>query len=118
LNKRSKLGRPPERRLLLSLNVQFWKTENSWGLDGSRRRGHRRDISCLVDAADVRTVNTYPAWSMSVMEVLRQLSSSLCEIDRGRGARNMTATRAQIRVPNRFPEVSNSDQTSRGRTTY
>jgi hypothetical protein len=30
---------------------------NSWRLDSSHRRGHRRDIPCLVDASDVRAVN-------------------------------------------------------------
>ena len=48
-------------------HVQFWETENSWRLDSSHRGGHRRDIPCLVDASDVRTVNalkTPPAWSM------------------------------------------------------
>jgi hypothetical protein len=39
-----------------SVNVQFWKTENSWRLDSSHRWGRHRDISCLVDATDVRTV--------------------------------------------------------------
>jgi len=37
--------------------VQFWETENSWRLDNSRRGGHCGDISCLVDASDVRTLN-------------------------------------------------------------
>jgi hypothetical protein len=49
-------------------HVQFWETENSWRLDSSYRGGHRRDIPCLVDASDVRTVNALknpPAWSMS-----------------------------------------------------
>ena len=36
--------------------VQFRKTENSWRLDRSHRRGHRCDTPRLVDAADVRTV--------------------------------------------------------------
>jgi hypothetical protein len=43
--------------LLPLAHVQFWQTENSWRLDHSHRRGYRRDISGLVDAADVRTVN-------------------------------------------------------------
>jgi hypothetical protein len=38
-------------------HVQFWGTENSWRLDSSHRGGHRRDITCLVDASDVRTLN-------------------------------------------------------------
>jgi hypothetical protein len=38
-------------------HVQFWETENSGRLDSSHRGGHRRDIPCLVDASDVRTVN-------------------------------------------------------------
>jgi hypothetical protein len=50
--------------LLSSLNVQLWKTEDSWRLDHSYRRGHRRDIPCLVDATNVRAVNIYRAWSM------------------------------------------------------
>ena len=37
--------------------VQFWETENSGRLDSSRRRGHRRDVPCLVDASDLRIVN-------------------------------------------------------------
>jgi len=56
------------RAALLPLpHVQFWQTENSCRLDSSHRGAHRRDISCLVDASDVRTVNalkTPPAWSM------------------------------------------------------
>jgi hypothetical protein len=47
----------PERGLLPLPHVQFRKTENSWRLDRSHRGGHRRDIPCLVDAADVRTLN-------------------------------------------------------------
>jgi len=43
-------------RLLTSLNVQFWKTANSWRLDRSYRRGHCRDIPSRVDAANVHTV--------------------------------------------------------------
>ena len=48
---------PPARGLLPLPHVQFWETENSWRLDSSHRGGHRRDIPCLVDASDVRTVN-------------------------------------------------------------
>jgi hypothetical protein len=48
---------PPARGLLPLPHVQFWETENSWRLDSSYRGGHRRDIPCLVDASDVRTVN-------------------------------------------------------------
>ena len=47
----------PARGLLPLPYVQFWETENSWRLDSSHRGGHRRDIPCLVDAADVRTLN-------------------------------------------------------------
>jgi hypothetical protein len=47
----------PERGLLPLPHVQFRKAENGGRLDRSHRGGHRRDISCLVDAADVRTVN-------------------------------------------------------------
>jgi hypothetical protein len=47
----------PKRGLLPLPHVQFRKTENSWRLDRSHRGGHRRDIPCLVDAADVRTMN-------------------------------------------------------------
>src|ERR1700685_2267210 len=43
--------------LLPLAHVQFWQTENSGRLDRSHRWGYRRDISGLVDAADVRTVN-------------------------------------------------------------
>jgi hypothetical protein len=43
--------------LLPLQHVQFWETENSWRLDSSHRGGHRRDIPCLVDASDVRTVS-------------------------------------------------------------
>jgi hypothetical protein len=38
-------------------HVQFWQTENSWRLDRSHCGRHRRNISGLVDASDVRTVN-------------------------------------------------------------
>jgi hypothetical protein len=38
-------------------HVQFWKAENSWRLGSSHRGGNRRDIPCLVDASDVRTMN-------------------------------------------------------------
>jgi len=48
---------PPVRGLLPLPHVQFWEAENSWRLDSSHRGGHRRDIPCLVDASDVRTVN-------------------------------------------------------------
>jgi hypothetical protein len=40
-------------------HVQFWKTENSWRLDSSHRGDGCRDIPCLVDASDVRTVNLF-----------------------------------------------------------
>ena len=56
----------PERVLLPLPHVQFWETENSWRLDSSHCGGHRRDISCLVDASDVRAVNvlkTLRLWS-------------------------------------------------------
>jgi hypothetical protein len=43
--------------LLPLAHVQFWQTENSWRLDRSHCGRHRRDISGLVDAADVRTLN-------------------------------------------------------------
>jgi hypothetical protein len=65
------------RGLLPLPHVQFWETENSWRLDSSHRGGHGRNIPCLVDASDVRTVNapkTCPAWSMSAMATLRHLS--------------------------------------------
>ncbi len=39
-------------------DVQFWKTENTWRLDRSHCRRHRRVVARLVDAADVRTVRT------------------------------------------------------------
>lgn len=58
--------------------VQFWKTENTWRLDRSYCGGHRRDIPCLVDVTDVRTLsatrNPTP-WSVSAMGMLRQLTS-------------------------------------------
>ena len=63
--------------LLPLRHVQFWETENSRRLGSSHRGGHRRDIPCLVDASDVRTVNalkTPPASSMSAMAMLQQLS--------------------------------------------
>jgi len=47
----------PARSLLPLPHVQFWETENSGRLDRSHRGSHRRDIPCLVDASDVRTVN-------------------------------------------------------------
>jgi hypothetical protein len=71
--------RQPARGLLPLPHVQFWEAENSRRLDSSHRGGHRRDIPCLVDASDVRTVNalkTPPAWSMSAMAILQQLSES------------------------------------------
>ena len=49
--------------------IQFRKTENIWRLYSSHRRGHRRDIPCLVDATDVRTVATHRAWSVSEMDL-------------------------------------------------
>ena len=52
---------PPARGLLPLPHVQFWETENSWRLDSLHRGGHRRDIPCLVDASDVRTVNALKA---------------------------------------------------------
>jgi predicted acetyltransferase len=39
-------------------HVQFWETENSKRLDRSYRRGYRRDIPYLVDASNLRTVNS------------------------------------------------------------
>lgn len=42
-------------------HVQFWQTENCWRLDSSHRGGRPRDLPCLVDAADVRTVNALEA---------------------------------------------------------
>jgi hypothetical protein len=51
---------------LLSPDVQFREAENSWRLDHSHRGWHRRDISCLVDASDVRAVMRLDR-SMSVM---------------------------------------------------
>ena len=50
-------ARAPARDLLPLPHVQFWETENSGRLDRSHRGSHRRDIPCLVDASDVRTVN-------------------------------------------------------------
>jgi hypothetical protein len=45
-------------RALLPLpHVQFWQAENSCRLDRSHRRRHRRNIPCLVDASNVRTMN-------------------------------------------------------------
>jgi hypothetical protein len=43
--------------LLPLAHVQFWQTENGGRLDRSHCGRHRRDISGLVDASDVRTVN-------------------------------------------------------------
>jgi hypothetical protein len=40
-------------------HVQFWETEDSGRLDRSHRGSHRRDIPCLVDASDVRTLNAF-----------------------------------------------------------
>jgi hypothetical protein len=47
----------PSRALLTLPHVQFWQAENTWRLDGSHRRRHRRNIPCLVDASNVRTMN-------------------------------------------------------------
>jgi hypothetical protein len=44
------------RGLLRLPHVQFWESENCWRLDSSHRGGHRRDITCLVDASGLRTV--------------------------------------------------------------
>ena len=66
---------PPARGLLPLPHVQFWETENSWRLDSSHRGGHRRDIPCMVDASDVRTMNalkTRPEWSMSASMAMFQ----------------------------------------------
>src|ERR1700675_1727442 len=74
---------PPARGLLPLPHVQFWETENSWRLDSSHRGGRRRDIPCLVDASDIRTVNalkTPRAWSMSSIEILRQLMRQESEV--------------------------------------
>jgi len=51
-------------------HVQFWETENSWRLDSSHRGGRCRDIPCLVDASDVRTVNLFIQVSPSVRHKL------------------------------------------------
>ena len=48
---------PPVAGLLPFPHVQFWETENSCRLDSSHRGGYRRNIPCLVDASDIRTVN-------------------------------------------------------------
>jgi len=56
-------------------HVQFWETENSGRLDRSHRGSHRRDIPCLVDASDVRTVNAFKtsaAWSTSAIAIFQQ----------------------------------------------
>jgi uncharacterized protein (DUF1810 family) len=46
----------PPAQLLPLPYVQFWETENSWGLDGSHRGGHCRAAPGMVDASGVRTV--------------------------------------------------------------
>jgi hypothetical protein len=46
--------------LLPLLHVQFRKTEDSRRLDHSYRGCPRRAIPCLVDAADVRSLNQNP----------------------------------------------------------
>ena len=43
--------------LIPSPHVQLRKTENRRRLDRSHRRGNGRNLSYLVDASDVRTVN-------------------------------------------------------------
>ena len=43
--------------LAIIADVQLGETENCWGLDSSHRGGHHRDIPCLVDASDVRTLD-------------------------------------------------------------
>ena len=66
---------PPARGLLPLPHVQFWETENSGRLDRSHRGRHRRDISCLVDASDLRTLNAFktpPAWSTSAVPIFLQ----------------------------------------------
>jgi len=68
--------RQPAPGLLLSLNVQFWETENSRRLDSSHRWGHRRDIPCLVDAATVRTVKTHRAWLISAIGFVNNSAAS------------------------------------------
>jgi hypothetical protein len=68
----------PAQGLLPLPHVQFRKAENGGRLDRSRRRGHRRDTACLVDATDVRTVNGLkirPARSTGAIEIVRQLIS-------------------------------------------
>jgi hypothetical protein len=50
--------------------VQFWEAENSGRLDSSRRWGHRRAISCLVDASNLRTVNAIKILRVKSMSVM------------------------------------------------
>src|SRR5215471_16115862 len=61
--------------------VQFRQTEDSWRLDRSYRRGNCRDISCLVDASDVRTLNALKPLlrgSIAEMRILRQVPTCVC----------------------------------------
>ena len=76
VNERSGDITPLVRGLLPLLHVQFWETENSWRLDSSHRRGHRRDIPCLVDASDVRTVNAFKTPSARSMSALSRFYNS------------------------------------------
>jgi hypothetical protein len=50
---------PPARGPATIADVQFWETENRGRLDRSHRGSHRRDIPCLVDASNVRTLNAF-----------------------------------------------------------
>ena len=68
------------RSLLPLPHVQFWETENGWRLDSSHRGGRGRNIPCLVDASDVRTLNalkTPSRGSMSATAIYRKPSDPL-----------------------------------------
>jgi len=56
------------RGLLPLAHVQFWQAKNRWRLDSSHCGSHRRHLSCLVDASDVRAVNVLEGASEETMD--------------------------------------------------
>jgi hypothetical protein len=101
--------------LLPLAHVQFWQTENCWRLDRSHCGRHRRDISGLVDASDVRTVNAVendrghrplvnkPAPATSAIAIIRRRgrkdsSASNFDLSREAIAQNIPSLRPIRRV--------------------
>jgi len=72
-------------------HVQFRETENSWRLDSSHRGGHPRDIPCLVDASDVRTVNALNTPSGVVNACNRDLDEAAGDLTQNPARRDFSA---------------------------